>query len=462
MIIRINRFCICISLILYFNIFVPFDSQAESLKEQKYYTIMVDNNKEFSEIKKIISKYNSKVVYEVQELYILQIKGSESDVQKIKKKFKIFINKSTSSSKRTNPNSKITKLDEDDIKNKQWDVIKTTNNFTSYSKNKGSHLHAVALIDSGIDIRHPDLKMNILSYKNLVPKNGFRSEEKDENGKLNYIVDKIDHGTQVAGQIASNGNIKSIAPETGLKVYRVIGSKSAENIWILKGIVEAANDDVDVINLSLGDYLMNSPFYSQGRIQTNDAVEYHGFIKAVNYAHRKGSIVVGALGNDSINIDDNEKFLEKVFSIEPYQLLKSNTKIYDFPAQQKNVIGVGSADFEDQIADYSNTSEAFLDVLSYSGDYGLLTTYGQDIWQKDRLFEKDLVITTSQNESGYTYTTGNSIAAGKVSTALAALNNCYNIKNDPRLTQKILKNRLHNSKILNMNEILGNSCSIKK
>lgn len=275
--------------------------------------------------------------------------------------------------------------------------------------------------------------MNILSYKNLVPKNGYRSEEKDENGKLNYIVDKIDHGTQVAGQIASNGNIKSIAPETGLKVYRVIGSKSAENIWILKGIVEAANDDVDVINLSLGDYLMNSPFYSQGRIQTNDAVEYHGFIKAVNYAHRKGSIVVGALGNDSINIDDNEKFLEKVFSIEPYQLLKSNTKIYDFPAQQKNVIGVGSADFEDQIADYSNTSEAFLDVLSYSGDYGLLTTYGQDIWQKDRLFEKDLVITTSQNESGYTYTTGNSIAAGKVSTALAALNNCYNIKNDPRL-----------------------------
>lgn len=88
MIIRINRFCICISLILYFNIFVPFDSQAESLKEQKYYTIMVDNNKEFSKIKKIISKYNSEVVYEVQELYILQIKGSESDVQKIKKNLK--------------------------------------------------------------------------------------------------------------------------------------------------------------------------------------------------------------------------------------------------------------------------------------------------------------------------------------------------------------------------------------
>ncbi|MFC6118348.1 hypothetical protein ACFPVV_06900 [Macrococcoides bohemicum] len=88
MIIRINRFCICISLILYFNIFVPFDSQAESLKEEKYYTIMVDNNKEFSKIKKIISKYNSKVVYEVQELYILQIKGSESDVQKIKKNLK--------------------------------------------------------------------------------------------------------------------------------------------------------------------------------------------------------------------------------------------------------------------------------------------------------------------------------------------------------------------------------------
>ena len=88
--------------------------------------------------------------------------------------------------------------------------------------------------------------------KNLVPKGGFRGKEIEETGELNLLTDKLGHGTHVAGQIAANGNLKGIAPGIGIKSYRVFGEQNADSLWIIKAIIEAAKDDVDVINISLG------------------------------------------------------------------------------------------------------------------------------------------------------------------------------------------------------------------
>lgn len=58
----------------------------------------------------------------------------------------------------------------------------------------------------------------------------------------------------VAGVIAANGNLQGIAPNVGLVPYKVFHTDAADSMWIIEAIVEAAKDDMDVINLSLGTY----------------------------------------------------------------------------------------------------------------------------------------------------------------------------------------------------------------
>lgn len=128
-----------------------------------------------------------------------------------------------------------------------------TNNGESYKLFSGTKNVTVGIIDSGLDINHLDLKDNVVQgSKNLVPKGGFRGKEIEETGELNLLTDKLGHGTHVAGQIAANGNLKGIAPGIGIKSYRVFGEQNADSLWIIKAIIEAAKDDVDVINISLG------------------------------------------------------------------------------------------------------------------------------------------------------------------------------------------------------------------
>src|SRR5690606_38564853 len=79
-----------------------------------------------------------------------------------------------------------------------WDIKKVTNNGASYKKGTGSHQVKVAIIDSGIDFQHPDLKDNILSTgKSFVP-------------GVSDTSDQMGHGTMVAGGMAANGRMLGV------------------------------------------------------------------------------------------------------------------------------------------------------------------------------------------------------------------------------------------------------------
>lgn len=97
----------------------------------------------------------------------------------------------------------------------QWDMKKATNNGRTYEITKGSKKTVVGIIDSGIDKNHPDLKDNVLSVSNFVPKGGLRGQEPYENGEINNSTDYLGHGTFVAGQIAANGQMKGITRKQG-------------------------------------------------------------------------------------------------------------------------------------------------------------------------------------------------------------------------------------------------------
>ena len=126
----------------------------------------------------------------------------------------------------------------------------------------------VAVIDTGVDSNHPDLNGKVIG--------GYDFVENDDTPQ-----DTNGHGTEVAGIIAANGKLKGVAPEAKILAYRVSDTGNAvSSDLIVKAIQKAIQDDVDIINLSLG---VN---------RTNDKIE-----DAINQAVEKGITVVAAAGN---------------------------------------------------------------------------------------------------------------------------------------------------------------------
>ncbi len=104
----------------------------------------------------------------------------------------------------------------------------------------------VGVIDTGIALDHPDLKVS--GGENCVV--GENPEDFGDNGE--------GHGTHVAGIIAARGRppggIRGIAPGAVIRSYRVFGknAEGATNYAIAKAIDRAAADGCDLINMSLG------------------------------------------------------------------------------------------------------------------------------------------------------------------------------------------------------------------
>jgi len=126
----------------------------------------------------------------------------------------------------------------------------------------------ISIIDTGIDLNHPDLEGRIIGGYDFVDNDKI---PEDTNG----------HGTQVAGIIASNGNLKGIAPNSKILMYKV--SEDGESVpshLIIKAIEKSIEDNADIINISLG---IN---------QTNTKID-----QIVNKAIKNNIFVVTAAGN---------------------------------------------------------------------------------------------------------------------------------------------------------------------
>ncbi|MFI5416535.1 MAG: S8 family serine peptidase [Nitrososphaerales archaeon] len=131
----------------------------------------------------------------------------------------------------------------------------------------------VAVIDTGVDYNHPDLFGFGPSGKVI---GGYDFIENDE-----FPMDTDGHGTEVAGIIAANGSLNGIAPSAKILAYRV--SDSGEGVssdLVIKAIQRAVADGANIINISLG---VN---------RTNERID-----EAINYAVKKGIVVVTAAGN---------------------------------------------------------------------------------------------------------------------------------------------------------------------
>ncbi|WP_149093498.1 S8 family peptidase [Paenibacillus terrae] len=172
----------------------------------------------------------------------------------------------------------------------------------------------VAVIDSGVDYNHPDIKLNMWTDEN--GKFGHDFSDKDDDPMDNDL-----HGTHVAGTIAAMGNnaigVIGVAPKVKIMAIKVF--PNATDAVIREAIKYAVDNGAKIINNSWG---------PTGQRPKNIELE-----KVIDYAYEKGVIVVFAAGNEN-----------------------DETKYYS-PANYPKTIAVGAVDANDTKAYFSNYDE---------------------------------------------------------------------------------------------------------
>ncbi len=177
---------------------------------------------------------------------------------------------------------------------------------TAWDVTKGDAGTVIAIVDSGVDMTHPELASKVVSTGH-----DFANDDDD-------ATDDVWHGTHVAGIAAADTNnsvgIAGVAWNCRILPVKVTDANGdGFYSWIIDGIIWAADQGADVINVSLG------------------GTEPDPFLEdACKYAHDRGAVVVAAAGNDGI------------------------ARVQYPAAYDDYVLAVAASDYDDAIADFSS------------------------------------------------------------------------------------------------------------
>lgn len=300
-------------------------------------------------------------------------------------------------------------LNENDI-DKQWGLVKAK--FPkAWVKTLGNTKIKVAVIDTGVDETHEDLKnVNFLNGYNVINSSIIPvGSNSDDNG----------HGTLVTGVIAATQNnrigIAGASPLVSIipvKALTSSGEGSATNI--AKAIIWATDSGADVINLSMG-----------GVGYAHDTV----LADSISYAFSRNVVIVAAAGNDAATTGGNLD-LKPVFPV-----CDDNG--------QNMIIGVVATDFMDQKAVFSNYGQACADV-SAPGKR-ILSTINHD------------PLSGLQSPDSYAYASGTSMATPFVTAEVVLLKALYPNASNTQLRDIVLQSA---DKIdsLNSTQCAGGAC----
>ena len=240
-----------------------------------------------------------------------------------------------------------------DSKTLSWgaDKVESVSAINTIKKAKLGSQTIVAVIDSGVDASHSFFTDESSNTSRILEGNRPKDNAPDPN-QSNYS-----HGTKVAGVIVDNtpSNVK-------IKPYNYYYYQNGTTITLATEISSAADDNVDVINMSLGNYTESSSVK-----------------EAVKKAIEKGIVIVASAGNDGVDAYNH------------------------YPSNYPDVISVAA--FNSSNKPWSNPSN------------GKETNYGSSI----DISAPGSVIKTTVPGGGYQTDGGTSMAAPFVSAAAAIL-----------------------------------------
>ena len=222
----------------------------------------------------------------------------------------------------------------------------------------------VAVLDSGVDLDHPDLSDNFWVNIGEIPDDGldndgnsyiddvngwdFIDSDSDPEPDLGeeYNFTAINHGTVIAGVIAAVANtsgIVGIAPQAKIMPLKILNNKGQGNVLVLSQAIDyAVENGADIINLSL-----------VGEAYNEDLKE------SIVNAYNNGVMIIAASGNEDasgVNLDIDLRY--PVCDID----------------HVNRVFGVSAIDKDKAMASFSNYGEECIDI-SAPGDNFYSTVY---------------------------------------------------------------------------------------
>ncbi|MGD2246639.1 MAG: S8 family peptidase [Candidatus Aminicenantes bacterium] len=151
-----------------------------------------------------------------------------------------------------------------------WNIFRIGAHLT-WAETKGTAVR-VAILDTGIDLDHPDLSANIRGDTNTIK---AKKSGDDDNG----------HGTHVAGVVAAVDNsigIIGVGPEIDLWAVKVLDKKGRGRLSdLIDGLDWCISQKIQIVNMSLGTLEGNLTFH-----------------EAIKKVHQSGVIQVAAAGNN--------------------------------------------------------------------------------------------------------------------------------------------------------------------
>jgi len=249
----------------------------------------------------------------------------------------------------------------------------------------------IAVLDTGVDLTHPELTHALLPGQDFVNILNGANEFIGDYLEVDDIADdEVGHGTHVAGIIAGQGRRmpKGVAPRCKVIPIRVLAAMEKKGRRLGAGLIENINAGVkyavdqgaQVINMSLG------VRHEGGGLPHREVIDY---------AHRSGVTIVAASGNDG------------------------QAELY-YPGAFNTVLAVGAMDANGEVAPFST----FGDQVSFIAP-------GVDVY-------------SASLNKGYAFSTGTSHAAPFVAGA-AALLKAYAKDRGRRLSDTAVKHVLKHS-----------------
>ena len=245
----------------------------------------------------------------------------------------------------------------------------------------------IAVLDTGIAYR---------DWKTFRESPDFRGTRfiapYDFVAKNHFPLDRNGHGTFVAGVIAEATNnrigLTGLAYGASIMPVRILdGSGLGDETTIAKGIRYAVTHGAQIINLSL-EFLPN---------EVSSAADIPQIVSAINFAHARGVMVVGAAGNDQ-------------------------SSQIAYPARARNAVAVGATTRDLCVADYSNNGSGLTLVAPGGGSDAIQPA--DPLCHPDRslpsIYQLTLTATPHWGRFGYPgYYIGTSMSAPEVSATAA-------------------------------------------
>lgn len=293
---------------------------------------------------------------------------------------------------------------------KQWGLSRVGFS-TSWAKTTGSLDNVVAVLDTGVDATHEDLKnINIVEGYDFIARKAIVGKvNSDDNG----------HGTLVTGILAATPNngigIAGTNRLVTIMPIKVLDSEGKGQASVVaEGIRWAADHGAQFINLSLGG---------------NGFPDDSSMSAAITYAYKKNVLIVAAAGNDSaldgLNLDTKPAF----------PICDDNNS--------NMILGVTASDSNDLKPSFANYGKNCVDVMAPGKR--ILSTINYD------------PLTKIYSPNSYAYGSGTSLAVPLVVGQAALIRAVFPQATNSQIRERIISTA-DNLESLNLSQCGGVSC----